>query len=266
MQDKIVLKPCSENWDAMTPTEQGRHCAKCDMVVHEVSRMSNDEVMTIWHQNDGAYCINIPQERVIPVYTNRYLRWKYMAATALLTLWLSAKQLIVNAQADTKTKTNEAKDSIISSSRIAGVVVDSIENNTPMAFAYVRVLLPDSSVRGTYTDGEGKFTLFIEKELSTADSFTISCELIGFETASITARIRDTVDAEIFMSQNHICLKEAVIMVEIRQLKGIISGRTYSGVPMDRGEFPVIYRNKLLDDFDTKTYHSDEIERMNLGR
>lgn len=265
MSDKIILKPCSENWDAMTPNEQGRHCAKCDMVVHEVSRMSNDEVMNTWHENDGAYCINIPQERVIPVYTNRYLRWKYMAATALLTLWLSAKQLVVKAQNHTKTKTNEAKDSIISSSRISGVVVDSIENNTPMAFAYISVLLPDSSVRGTYTDGEGKFTLLIEQELSTADSMTISCALIGFETASITARIRDTVDAEIFMSQNHICLKEAVILgKKSTMIKGIITTRHFSGIPIDnRGR---IYKKELFDNYDTKTFYSEDIEKMNLGR
>lgn len=31
--DYYVPAPCSADWNAMTPAEQGRHCAQCDKVV-----------------------------------------------------------------------------------------------------------------------------------------------------------------------------------------------------------------------------------------
>lgn len=41
----IIKKPCSENWDKMTPNEQGRHCEKCALTVIDFTQMAEDEIL-----------------------------------------------------------------------------------------------------------------------------------------------------------------------------------------------------------------------------
>ena len=40
-----IPEPCSENWNEMTSTEKGAFCQKCSNEVHDVSNMSNDEII-----------------------------------------------------------------------------------------------------------------------------------------------------------------------------------------------------------------------------
>lgn len=39
MSDLHIPTPCHENWDAMTPTGKGRHCATCDHQVIDIASM-----------------------------------------------------------------------------------------------------------------------------------------------------------------------------------------------------------------------------------
>gem|GEM_PF-528182 len=48
-----IEKPCSENWDKMTPNEQGRHCEKCAMTVIDFTRKSENEIIEIVHARAG---------------------------------------------------------------------------------------------------------------------------------------------------------------------------------------------------------------------
>ncbi|NVO84912.1 hypothetical protein [Hymenobacter terrestris] len=40
-----VPQPCSENWAAMTPAAQGRHCAACAKTVVDFSCMTDAQVV-----------------------------------------------------------------------------------------------------------------------------------------------------------------------------------------------------------------------------
>jgi hypothetical protein len=257
----IVLDPCSENWDRMTPNEQGRHCTKCVKTVHEVHHISNEEVMQKVAETGGNFCIRIAKDRVIPLPKPWYTRMKYAISAAILSLLLSAKSTLLKAQTVNSDNQELDKHKIIEQCTLTGTVIDSIENNTPLPFTFVTVTLPDSSMHRTYADALGKFSLQIDKKLSTGDSLTITCTMIGYKETQIVSAIKDTIDMEVFLAQQHICLKTAVIHVE----KQIIQGTTMGGAPIDRSSNPRLYR-KILDDYDTKTYHHDEIERYNLGR
>ena len=39
-----IPKPCHEDWAAMTPNEQGRHCAVCAKTVTDFTQMSDEEI------------------------------------------------------------------------------------------------------------------------------------------------------------------------------------------------------------------------------
>jgi hypothetical protein len=49
-----VPKPCHENWDAMTPAEQGRFCSVCSKSVTDFTQMSNEEIVIYLRQNSGS--------------------------------------------------------------------------------------------------------------------------------------------------------------------------------------------------------------------
>lgn len=59
MQPVIIHQPapCNENWDAMTPTEAGRHCAACQTQVVDFTHMTDGEVLAfLRHTIPGNRC------------------------------------------------------------------------------------------------------------------------------------------------------------------------------------------------------------------
>ncbi len=48
-----IKKPCSENWDKMTPNEQGRHCEKCAMTVIDFTQMPEEEIIKTLQARKG---------------------------------------------------------------------------------------------------------------------------------------------------------------------------------------------------------------------
>ncbi len=45
--DLRITSPCHEDWQAMTPSESGRHCASCDKTVTDVTGMRGDEARAV---------------------------------------------------------------------------------------------------------------------------------------------------------------------------------------------------------------------------
>ncbi len=48
-----IPKPCHENWDTMTATDQGRLCKKCSTVVTDFTEMSTEELIRYFEVNQG---------------------------------------------------------------------------------------------------------------------------------------------------------------------------------------------------------------------
>lgn len=54
MENKISIpKPCHENWDAMLPEEQGRHCLSCCKTVVDFSSWDNDSILAYLKQRSS---------------------------------------------------------------------------------------------------------------------------------------------------------------------------------------------------------------------
>ena len=68
-----IEKPCHENWDEMTPNEQGRFCSHCTKNVIDFSKKSNEEVLSFFlnRQKSEHLCIRINQEQEEGIVINR---------------------------------------------------------------------------------------------------------------------------------------------------------------------------------------------------
>jgi len=49
-----IPKPCHENWDAMHPGEQGRHCDACDKTVIDFTKSSDSEIGEYFAEHAGT--------------------------------------------------------------------------------------------------------------------------------------------------------------------------------------------------------------------
>jgi len=51
-----IPNPCKENWHEMSGDEQKRHCQKCDTHVHNLTGMSEPEIIALREKNGGKLC------------------------------------------------------------------------------------------------------------------------------------------------------------------------------------------------------------------
>lgn len=51
-----VPTPCHENWDAMSPREQGRHCAQCDHVVADLTTATDAQLVALFTSDSKPKC------------------------------------------------------------------------------------------------------------------------------------------------------------------------------------------------------------------
>lgn len=92
MSNFFIPDPCHENWDKMTPQEQGKHCAVCDKVVVDFTKKNPVEIDEIMKGQTGKVCGHFTvnqlnaeaQMKVFRKPSNLFNRnWKYFAMATL---------------------------------------------------------------------------------------------------------------------------------------------------------------------------------------
>ena len=259
--------PCLENWEDMTEIEQGKHCNKCVKTVYDVSTWSNEDLLTNYAKNNGEMCIRIQSNRLQAYPVSWVTKFKYLAFAAFFTLWLSAKRVVSFAQ-NTKEVARKLSDNVkmVENIKISGVVLDSLDVKGPIAYTTITFYKNNKVLGGTISDSLGRFKLNVSEMLSEKDTLELRFNHILYDEVkkSIT-HLKDSFSAEVYMKANHVCLNEVTIQVG----RAAHSGDDYfMGVPLKSIGVMVTTsgKRKILDEFDTKTYYGDEIERYNLGR
>lgn len=270
MQKITIKEPCHQNWDAMTPTEQGRHCQSCVKTVHDVSNLSDEEIFEQYKKLGGSMCIRIPAHRATVAPRSWYIRIRYAAVAAGLTLMLSIQQKLLLAQTDSTENKIDSSLKTIEKMKITGIVLDSLSDENRVAFATVMLFKNDKKIGGAFTNAEGHFSLTATEEVNEKDKIHLELSQVGATTFTKKIKtIKDSIDCEIYVKERHVCLKEVVIAMSRKTLlaeEPIIMGRMPWGTDSMTGIMISNGSKKILDDYDTRTFHSEEIERYNLGR
>jgi hypothetical protein len=87
-----VAQPCKQDWDKMTPTEQGRHCASCNKTVIDFSNYTDKELIEFFKKKPGNSCGNfspyqLNRTLLITEPQNHSFLYKVFFGTALAS-WL----------------------------------------------------------------------------------------------------------------------------------------------------------------------------------
>jgi hypothetical protein len=94
MSSYHIPEPCHEDWERMTPTERGRHCASCDKVVVDLSACSPTEARAMLDEAaqraTGAelgLCARVRVDRRRRVLLGRARRYVLSNGLAALLAW-----------------------------------------------------------------------------------------------------------------------------------------------------------------------------------
>lgn len=86
-----ISQPCHEDWNAMTPAQQGRHCASCNKVVMDFTAMSDAQIIVYFQSAKGNTCgrfYNNQLNRDFYLYTTttagKRTRIRYIAVSMLV--------------------------------------------------------------------------------------------------------------------------------------------------------------------------------------
>ncbi|MCR5888002.1 carboxypeptidase-like regulatory domain-containing protein [Hymenobacter sp. J193] len=194
-----VPKPCGESWSDMTPATQGSHCAACNKVVVDFTRMTDAELLAFLHRQPATGCGRFTSQQlnrplVVPAASTPWRQW---LAAAALTLGLG-EAVAGSAQAQASvsqlgqqlkptqalpisyTTASETRQVSISDTSvlIRGRVLDE-----KMGLPGVTVQLQGTQL-DTSTDSDGYFQLLLEKEAA-ASGTNLVFSFVGFETQQV---------------------------------------------------------------------------------
>jgi len=185
MPQNIQLRidsPCSQDWDRMSPEDQGRFCASCKKTVVDLTSMDDREVLDWLTRRQGSVCGRFSQDQLNrPLIASREKKdrqwryWHYLVAGLLFSSKVPAQTSPVRAQVSLFQgerrfqvgDTTPIVSKSLLSETLRGRVLDGDGN--PVAGASVMF----SRSQGVSADADGYFSI-PGNSLSGAHTLTIS--------------------------------------------------------------------------------------------
>lgn len=66
-----IPTPCGENWNTMTPSENGKFCGRCEKIVVDLSTKGDAELVRLFKDQPNSICARIPRSKLnIPLTTH----------------------------------------------------------------------------------------------------------------------------------------------------------------------------------------------------
>jgi len=230
-----IPEPCHENWQNMTPQDQGRFCGSCQKVVVDFSVMTDKEVLDYFSKASQHVCGRFSNDQLNKEITARPVKkqvtwlyvWNLMLATFLMTKTYAQgkpqiKRLPVKTTINEKPSlvgwTSSVLDPVAAVIPVSmkGVVLDA-QTNQPVPGASINI---KGTQNGTMADTSGKFLLRAEKN----NVLELEVSAIGYETQTVV------LDKTANWENLRVLLKPAV--TELQEVSVIAYGTTKGRVVM----------------------------------
>jgi CarboxypepD_reg-like domain/Secretion system C-terminal sorting domain len=231
-QIKLTIpEPCHENWQAMTPTQQGRYCNACAKQVIDFSVMSDAEVLHYFSHIQSekvcgrAYPDQLERTIAMPSFPKKKLFWHWNYITVFFLFFfksnstkaqggIAVQKVSATVPADTKAHPRKTKGQVLVNQFIVtGTVKD--EAGAAIPFASISVL---NSKQGTSADEDGKFAL-------TSDQLHVILKVsaLGYEVKECT--MDRPGEQDIVLKKSEKILENVVInSYSMGRLSGIAGG------------------------------------------
>lgn len=204
MNGKIFIpKPCHENWNKMTPEEQGRHCAVCSKVVQDYSNMNTHEIIDSLKKSEGEVCGRINVKQVTPVNRKQKIAfmlnsWFYRRAVypimALLGITFVSKKALAQVDANEYQLKGKVayQDYHTNSHKVVVIVKNQAGEIIPNSI--VRILNVNNPQNAPYkTDNEGQVSFTVKGNQISGHELELEIEANGYSYKHMKIRLNKPV-------------------------------------------------------------------------
>lgn len=208
-----IHQPCHENWDAMLPAREGRHCAQCNKVVVDFTQMKDEDVLQYFKQHTGSVCGRLRAEQLskpdIAPMSSKLKRFLYaLACIFLLATSENVKAQQLDSTIDTSTMVK--KDSIQKEDlcELKGRVLN--EKREPVDFASAVVMQGGIVIGGSKTDLKGNFKIMALKP----GVYTLKVSYLGYPSFEQEVHIdvqRKTLEPIVLKKSDHGELQKIIL-------------------------------------------------------
>lgn len=191
-----IPKPCHENWQNMTATEQGRFCNACAKEVIDFSMMTDSEVLnyftTITNNNVCGRVLpsqlNRPITYPMQIKKKMYWYWNYIVMFFMFfgkSNAIKAQGKIVAPVAQNQVKRSHSPNGevVVVAGAINKVATKTIQgkvtDNNKNPIAYASIILKGTK-RGVVADAKGLFTI------KAPQGAVLMISAVGYQTSTIT--------------------------------------------------------------------------------
>jgi len=168
--------PCHENWDLMSPHEQGKYCMVCSKAVIDFTHMTDTEIIRAIQQSSQTICGRLDEQQLDS------LRPKYQLPKKMkVFLYALAVAFLIELPSEVfaQTPSDTISSNLLQSGEINGRVTD--EKGQPMDFATVQVFENDVKVGGAKTDINGRFKI----KLINPGVYSVRVTYAGYQTETV---------------------------------------------------------------------------------
>lgn len=180
-----IPEPCKEDWAGMSPTQKGRHCAKCDRVIRDFSTFSDTQLMAMLKQNQGKICgrfhasqvnrVLVPMQTGPAAMVRKFWLWMGLFFTA------SPRVFADNQPSNNTYKTHKPVEK---GTPLSGLVKNE-ENGEKLSGVKVMLLATGETV---ITNQNGEFTLNLPADLI-SNELVILLQKDGFSPVEFKSEI-----------------------------------------------------------------------------
>jgi CarboxypepD_reg-like domain len=200
-----IPQPCSERWDKFTPKDNGRHCASCDKVVIDFTKMSDAQILTFLQHKKSNTCGRFRHDQmkgysdaILPRINSGFTLLKAGIISMLLALISknASGQIMTNPSANYASAyvdRNEQERMLTTELRTIRGVVYADDDQSPIAGANVAV---KGTNIGTTTNAAGEFSIDYHFKEGDVLVFTF----IGYQTREYKVNKESAASVTIDMS------------------------------------------------------------------
>jgi len=192
MKQKLkIAEPCHENWNEMTPIEQGKHCEVCSKKVVDFTKESRAEIINYLGEAEGQTCGRFKATQIDIYGEEKKLKNKtiapiYKAAAASILALLGIGSNGAVAQDGVPFFMGEVAYEpiveVITNSKEVVLDGEIKSQNVLLANAKVSIYSGGNLIKSIITKPDGKYRFVIEKGTLINNHYTLKVFAAGFES------------------------------------------------------------------------------------